>query len=219
MLRDEIELSPFTAREPQQRYRAGRRTDYRAARRGSAQVRAGSMWLKIGFCMAVLGAAVLTQKLLLDDAGNAPSVVEAASETEDDDVLGRLRFVEGGAVRSVFATSQRWRMPVENAAASLGDEERLLTLSARAGEEVSVSAAGEVRAVGSDDVLGRFIRVHHGGDLESVYYNVDDIRVEEGQPLLASDTLGVVGEGGRVHVRVTASGTPQLPAAYLDVAE
>ena len=143
---------------------------------------------------------------------------EAAEEhAGDEDVLGRLRFVSNGEVRSVFATSQRWRLPLSSGVRTLQNDETLLCISAQAGDAVSVSAAGEVRAVSHDEKLGDYVRVNHGSELESVYYNLKDVRVEVGQPLLAQDALGTVGDGGALYVAVLLSGAPQNPAEYLDI--
>lgn len=221
---DEMEITSFTPERSKTQLASVRRYERvdRAHRR--PQTRAGGMLAKIGFCLAVLAAAVLIQNFVLTD-GDSRAVVEASTEEkerengESEDVLGRLRFVEAGGAKSVFAVSQRWSMPVASANTTLMEEDTLLQIIGKAGDTVSVSAAGEVRAIAYDDRLGACIRVHHGSDLESVYYNVKDIRVEVGQPLLAGDTLGEVGDTGMLYVAVTQSGEPQLPAAYLDVAD
>ena len=182
------------------------------------------MLVKIGFCFAVLGAAVLAQNIILKD--DARAVVEASAEEtapvqeeESGDVLGRLRFVETGGVKSVFATAQRWSLPVRDSTVALIEDDTLLQMECKTGDTVSVAAAGEVLAVAHDETLGEYVRIYHGSDLESVYYNIDDIRVEVGQPLLAKDTLGTVGDGGKVFVKIMQSGAPQSPGAYLDVPE
>lgn len=217
----DMEITSFVSREQQRQRSAVMRYARVDRQRRRPKTYAGSMLIKIGFCLAVLGAAILVQKFVLTEEQKA--VVEASAEesehTQDEssDVLGRLRFVEAGGVRSVFATKQRWNLPVKSNAAQLTQDDTLLQIDSKAGETVSVSAAGEVLAIARDDALGAYIRVFHGSDLESVYYNVDDIRVEVGQPLLASDTLGRVGDGGMLYVKITQSGAPQEPAAYLDI--
>lgn len=227
---EEMELSAFLSEEPQRRRAAPARYAPYAARPGRGRrprTRAGSMLVKIGFCFAVFMAAVFVQRFLLQEEGAGRAAVEAtAAETdpgretdEDEDVLGRLRFVEAGGARSVFATSQRWSMPINALQTELMEEETLLRIRGRAGDTVSVAAAGEVRAIARDEALGDYIRMHHGSDLESVYYNVSDIRVEVGQPLLARDTLGLLGDSGELYVSILLSGAPQAPAAYLDVRE
>ena len=225
MPKNDLSMTPFSTFDPQQRERARyQRNTFRAwtRRRERERVRAGSMIAKIGMCLLLLGAVVLVQIFILEqDALEPRRTLEASSsgeaeEENDDDVLGRLRFVESGAVKSVFAVSQRWLSPVQAGTPSLQKEDTLLCLASKPGETVATAAAGEVRAIASDAVLGDYVRINHGGELESVYYNLADIRVEEGQPLLARDTLGTVGGGGTLYVAVLLSGVPQNPADYLD---
>ena len=227
MPKNDLSMTPFSTFDPQQRERArARQGTFRAwtRRRERERVRVGSMLVKIGACLALLGVVVLMQMFILkQDAGVVSGrVLEAgadestAGETGDDDVLGRLRFVNSGEVRSVFATSQRWRLPVRSGVTALQKDDTLLCVSVKAGDAVSVAAAGEVRAVSHDETLGDYVRVSHGSELESVYYNLQDIRVEPGQPLLARDTLGKVGVNGVLYVSVLLSGAPQNPADYLD---
>lgn len=221
MRQDGMELTSFLSEEPQRRgMTAMRYTGYERKRR-RRETRAGGMLVKIGFCMTVFALAILVQAFVLPNV-KPNAAVEASSdgseqETAPEDVLGRLRFVDANSVKSVFAVSQRWSAPVDFSGQSMLHDDTLLQLDSRAGETVSVSAAGEVRAISRDDALGSYIRVHHGSDLESVYYNVDDIRVEVGQPLLAKDTLGKVGGTGVLYVTVTRGGAPQSPSDYLDV--
>lgn len=226
MPKNDLSMTPFSTHDPQQRERARyQRSTFRAwtRRRERERVRVGSMLAKIGVCMALLGAVVLVQMFILkQDAAEPIRAVEAsggentAGETGDDDVLGRLRFVNSGEVKSVFAVSQRWRLPVKSGVQTLSNDDTLLCISAKAGDTVSVAAAGEVRAISHDETLGDYVRVNHGSDLESVYYNLSDIRVEAGQPLMAQDTLGTVGEGGNLYIAVLLSGAPQNPSSYLD---
>ena len=225
MQKNDLSMTPFSTYDPQQRERARyQRNTFRAwtRRRQRERVRAGSMLAKICVCMALLGLAVLVQLFILnqDTAPNFRVVEASGGESSagesDDDVLGRLRFVNSGEVKSVFATSQRWQLPLTASAHDLLKDDTLLRLSAKPGDAVSVSAAGEVRAISSDQELGDYVRVNHGSELESVYYNLTDIRVEVGQPLMAKDTLGLVGDSGALYISVLLNGTPQDPTAYLD---
>lgn len=228
MPKEDWSMTPFSTSDPQgQTRRLRQRTEFRAwtRRREQDRVRAGSMLAKIGFCVGLLAVVVLAQAFLLKydaDLSGRASVVSAegdSQETGDEDVLGRLRYVESGAVKSVFAASQRWRLPVAAGRMALVEDETLLRITASAGKTVSVSAAGEVRALGADAALGDYVRVYHGSDLESVYYGLADIRVEEGQPLMPQDTLGKLGSNGTMHVAVLLNGAPQDPSKYLDTEE
>ncbi|MEG1756207.1 MAG: M23 family metallopeptidase [Clostridia bacterium] len=225
MQRDDLNLSPFSASEPRQQYHTHYEGEaFRAwkRRRSGFKNRTGSMLAKIGICMAILGCVVLIQVFLLRNQASEDVVETAGNDTtgggtENDDVLGRLRFVSAGGIKSVFSVSQRWDMPVANAKAALLDNDTMLCLTAIAGDPVSVAASGEVRSVAHDETFGDYVRINHGSELESIYYNLNDIRVEEGQPLLAKDTLGLVDADGKLYVEILRTGDKQNPAAYLNV--
>ncbi len=234
---DEMNLNPFTSREPQGQ--SGRRSAQYAAytRRTSAQrragkPRAGSMWAKIAICIALLAVALLAESLMLrggkrntaspkTEEKTVAASVDGAGETESGDegeTLGRLRFVGASGVKSVFAVSQRWDMPVAAyTAAKTIEDDTTLYIKAEAGEQIRASAAGEVRTVGSDEVYGAYVRVVSGSDVETIYAHIDGVCVEEGQPVLAGDLLGTVCADGQLYVSVSVGGAPVDPSAYLNL--
>ncbi len=223
MQQNGIDLEPFRTREPQRsaNVAAWDRTSVWVRRKRRVETRAGSMIAKITICMAILALVILAEAFLLRDGG--ARVVETAVTDQqgagegDEDVLGRLRFVEAGGVKSVFAVSQRWDMPVAYSEAKNIEDETTLFLRAREGETVYLPAAGEVKSVGTDEILGDYVRVSHGGELESVYYHLSNINVEEGQPLSAKDALGKVAADGTLYICILRNGAPVNPATYLNV--
>lgn len=216
-----LETTPFVTAEPGKRRAPGYRAERRSVGRAYARrrVRGGSMWAKIGICSLVLLAVILIELVLLSgqdasiETGNVPSV----TAHPDEETLGKLQYVQANGVHSVFSGSQRWSMPVDATAAEILTDTKVLCLTAGAESRVSVPASGEVREIGSDAVYGAFVRISHGNGLESVYYNIESISVEKGQPLSALDTLGTVPEDGKVYVTVTQSGMAQLPDTFIDV--
>ncbi len=218
MEKSQLELTPFVMIKTQRdRPRwADAPSFMRTRRRG---VRARSMWIKISICMALLAVVVLFELLLLsrEEPSVAVSASEDASGTDGEESLGRLRFVEAGGVTSVFKVSQRWNAPVSATGAEKLEDGAVLKLSAEAGASVAVCASGEVLAVSQDDRYGAYVRVSHGSELESFYYNLSDITVEKGQPLSAQDTLGRAGADGCVYVRVRRAGAPVDPEDFIDL--
>ena len=221
---NDCKLTPFSASEPGGRRRSSFESEtFRAwsRRKRRFESRAGSMLAKIGICMAVLLGVVLLQAWVLrGDTGEPAVAADAEPSGQNDgeeDVLGRLRFVSAGGVKSVFKVSQRWDLPVISAkSARTEQEDTLLCITASPGAEVRTCAGGEVRALGTDEALGDYVRVSHGNDLESVYYHLNDIQVEKGQPLQARDTLGAVPADGKLYVAVLEAGERLNPASYLD---
>lgn len=211
--------------------RSGERTErVRAIRRRMRQeqdayerrVNARSMGLKIAICTVALLLVIAAEVFLLSRPEDGHAVTVSAAQDEGapaDDTLGKLKFVGlNSGAQSVFSIRQRWMSPVVCTEARLSKEDTLLTLAAGAGERVSLPAAGEVREIFSDETLGSAIRINHGNALVSVYYGVSDVRVEEGQPLLAADTLGVMPETGEIHIAITQSGTALKPTDIIDPA-
>ncbi|MDO4573022.1 MAG: M23 family metallopeptidase, partial [Clostridia bacterium] len=168
-----LEMTPFvTTKTQRDRPRWQEAPSYLRTKR--RVVRARSMWAKIGICMALLAAVILFEVFIVtrDEPSVAVSAQESATGTDGEDTLGKLRFVEAGGVTSVFKVSQRWNVPVGAQAAELLDDDTLLKLAAEPGALVSAPAAGEVMAVSIDDEYGAYVRVNHGSDLESFYYNL-----------------------------------------------
>ncbi len=215
MEKSRLEMTPFVTS-------GGRRESpahfpHRVYRREKEKpVRTVSLLTKIAICCAVLLLVLVAELLLLPDEEAALETAAAGlEEGNTDDALGKLQFVSAGSAVSVFSASQRWSAPVRATETAQIDEPLMLRLSAAAGERVSLPAAGEVRELGHDENYGDFVRVGHGDGLESVYYNIAAIRVEEGQPLLARDTLGVVPEDGEIYVSVLLEGVAQQPEDYV----
>ena len=180
------------------------------------------MLVKIGVCAGVLLLVLALELFVLPSDRTAVETdadAPAATDGGADGTPGRLQFVDGGGLIGVFAGSARWSLPVQADTAAVSEEGELLEIGAAAGASVSASAGGEVRAIGEDPALGPYVRIHHGEDLESIYYHLSDIRVEEGQPLLLGDTLGTVPEDGKLYLRVLKTGAPQQIDRYMSVPE
>lgn len=220
MRSEQLKTTPFVTNE-QGRGRSGA---IAAASRARAEHRkrgpkiGGSMGIKIGICLGVLAIVAAVQLLFHPFDGR---IVETGAGSDSgsgtDETLGRLRFVSSHDAASVFSGSQRWAAPVADVASCRTGENNVMELAVLAGDIVSCPASGEVREIGSDHAMGAFLRIAHGNGLESIYYNMDTILVELGQPVLALDTLGTVGESGILYVSVLQSGEEQPPEDYLSV--
>jgi len=215
MERNRLELTPFVTSGGRRESEA--RFPHRVYRQEKAKqpVRAVGLLTKIAICCAVLLAVLVAELLLLPDAENVLETVASGEGTDTGDALGKLHFVSTGSAVSVFSAAQRWSAPVKAADTPRIEDPPPLCLAAAEGESVSLPAAGEVREIGHDENYGDFVRVSHGDGLESVYYNLTDVRVEVGQPLLARDTLGKVPEDGEIFVSVLLEGAAQPPEDYI----
>lgn len=224
---DKLEMTPFSPSDPQDDRPIKPARIPMPTRRGRKRaVYTGSMAAKIGLCLLVFAGAILVERTLLNknavseqnaipaETGDQAGTVESGQE---EDVLGRLRFVETEKVTSVFAGQQKWSLPVAATAAELFSDDTLLLLYAAADMMVTTAASGEVRSVGTDGTYGNYVRIHHGSDLESVYYHLRDVNVEKGQPLNAMDTIGTLTDDGQLYIAIYQSGAPQDPSRYIDI--
>ncbi len=179
----------------------------------------GQLLVKIGIC-AVACALILSMKALeIPGTEQMVSGVRTAINEESnlDEMLGKLEFVELPDTLEVFSADGKLAVPVNAPNVSVEPIEKYAIWQNAPGAEVVASAAGEVRAIGEDSILGQYVRLMHPGDLETIYYGLNTINVEEGQPIKKRDTLGTLGDDGMLHLSVLLAGEPQSPDTYLDL--
>ncbi len=219
-----MELTPFVTRENGTRVRARSGTGRKKSpRRKKARWQingGGQMMIKVGICCV---AALLVLGLQAIDMPFTNTMVDEVREvlntqTEMDEMLGKLQFVELPGLLEVFSgDSAKMSLAVNAPSVSLIDQECLAKWEGAPGAEVVASAPGEVRAVGTDPVLGPYVRLMHQGDLETVYYGLNEVLVEVGQPIRRLDTLGILGDEGTLCLGVLLEGRPQEPGNYFDL--
>ena len=49
------------------------------------------------------------------------------------------------------------------------------------------SCAGQVFAVGEDEDWGKYVRVRSAGDIDAVYYGIEDVKVRAGETVAAAE--------------------------------
>ena len=177
------------------------------------------MLLKIGICA---GACALVLVLKWVDSPLTNRAVETVNqavteETDLDEMLGKLQFVEFDGILNVFSESSSYEMPVIAEAATSMDDGRMLLLTAQSGADVISSCRGTVSSIGEDASLGNYICIRGNDSLDLYYYGLAEIFVEEGQPVKKLDTLGALGADGRLCFAVLENGRPIDPRDYLDL--
>jgi len=70
--------------------------------------------------------------------------------------------------------------------------------SASTGTPVLAAASGIVVIADGHYYSGNSVFIDHGNDLVTMYFHLDTIDIEEGQPVLRGETIGTVGSTGRV---------------------
>ena len=199
----------FTVREPETK----------------VQVRAGSMMAKISLCLGVLLIALVLE--LGATVGDRQKEVFAAEgearpqSTAREENLGAIYYVETGnddAAPTQGAESRRvkWAPPVRSDEVTLLREDSVVGFSAL-DTEVACCCGGKVFSVGEDEDWGKYVRVRSAGDIDAVYYGLEEIAVRAGQTVAAGDLLGTVPVGRRVYLSVSEKGAPQDPRVYVSL--
>ena len=81
--------------------------------------------------------------------------------------------------------------------------------------EVTCCCEGQVFAVGEDEDWGKYVRVRSAGDIDAVYYGLEEVAVRSGQRVAAGELLGTVPVGRLVYLSVSEKGAPQDPRTYV----
>lgn len=237
MADDNMGVKPFTTTEigsSQPRYtkratlnslstqRGARSYNYASKARKSKRARFNiptSLVAKVGVC--VLACAFMLALKGLDNpvAEQVVAGVKVAvnDETDFNEMFGKLQFVELPETLEVFSNSDKLALPVSAPAQPVGSEQEYVLWEGIPDTTVLAAAAGQIRAVSEDDVLGKYVRIQHDNNLETIYYGLAEISVEQGQPIKKFDTLGITGEEGTLCVYVMLDGKPQSPGEYMDL--
>lgn len=178
-----------------------------------------SMLVKLGVCVGACALMLGLKELDTPIAAEMVSGVRGAVNEETDltEMLGKLQFVELPNALEVFSTNGKMAIPVIAPQMILEPEAQYVMWEGAPNAKVSAAAAGQVRAVGEDPLLGPYVRLLHANELETIYYGLTGIRVEEGQPIRRHDTLGELGESGTLRMHVLLAGEPQPPEQYMDL--
>lgn len=101
-----------------------------------------------------------------------------------------------------------------------------LDIAAKLGDEVKATAAGTIKEVWEDPLMGTCVSIEHGGKLVSVYKNLHETLASgiiPGVKVNAGDTIGAVGETAliecaenpHIHFEVMLNGEPVDPLDHI----
>jgi LysM repeat protein len=84
------------------------------------------------------------------------------------------------------------------------------------GSSVMSSATGVVAKIGRMRGYGHYIVISHPGRYATVYSNLDEITVSEGEKIIAGNTIGKIGKSdSKIHFQIDLEGRPKDPLGYL----
>ncbi|MCL2695473.1 MAG: M23 family metallopeptidase [Clostridiales bacterium] len=195
----ESEVSPFSATKKKEQPRPPAHGE--------------SMFIKIGLCFAAVLAALLVRTLAGPDPEPDSAPVTSIIETDDEESLGALHFVD--ATQS-SVTPEKWRAPVASGDIELMLDNRMVRFTATE-SLIRNCCPGEVLAIGEDPRLGKYVRVKHANDVETIFYGFEEIGVKQTQLVQPDDVLGTVPLGRSVYMSVLSKGAPQDPALFINL--
>ena len=119
------------------------------------------------------------------------------------------------------SVAPRFRWPVDNVIDYHNDgvngvKPIGIVITGKAGSTVLSSASGTVKKIGSMRGFGKYIVIHHSGRFATVYANLDQITVSEGDKIRGGNAIGRINNSDRkLHFQIDLEGKPENPLKYL----
>lgn len=168
------------------------------------------------FVFKILGGTsmpdVLTAMRELTNSG-----LEQEEHGETEEAPGRLKLVQLPSIIEVFSPSDSPIMPLAFDRAIVEETSLIAKLYAPSGTKVVSMLAGTVKRISVDEELGGYVVVQSEGDIEIYYYGLNNISVEDGQPVLQHSTLGSAAND-IICLRIFERGRPIDPLDFLGIA-
>ncbi len=89
-----------------------------------------------------------------------------------------------------------------------------IIITGKDGSKIYSSAAGTVKKIGQMRGFGNFIILKHPDRFFTIYSNLNDISVSEGEKVVTGKIIGRL-DGTRLHFQIDNSGKPEDPLKYL----
>jgi len=120
---------------------------------------------------------------------------------------GKFFWPVNGNVLTTFGTKKVKRT-------GLSSKSNGISIATRRGQKVVAALTGQVIYIGWARGLERFVVVDHGGSIYSLYGNLGELSVKEGDQVIRGESFAVTA-GDRVHFEVRDGKTPMNPAEWL----
>lgn len=176
----------------------------------------------LAFLMLLLVCLASVHNQQLPDGQTVLTAVQSTLQEDWDESLGKITFVDHllPETLSVFfdtGASASFSLPCLG---TLGHtwETQAPYLSFIPSDETALSVAnGEVMSLshGADDSL--CLRIRHADDLESVYYHLSSVCVQEGDTVKAGDEIGQICRGQNLILDVRKNGLSINPLSFFPV--
>ncbi len=155
--------------------------------------------------------------LAIDAEMKARKRSETLSDSELDALSKSFALSRGRLPSPISGGKITDRYGVHNHATQSGVkvDNRGINLKGEGGDLVRVVSAGEVRKVFAVSGMGTSVLVRHGSYL-TVYSNLRDVRVKEGESVSKGEILGVTDRSGEMHFEVWRETETQNPEDWIE---
>ncbi len=183
----------------------------------------GSRMGRLSLCLGVLLVALVLELGSRMPGGQRPVFAEeqeARPQATAREELGAIYYVETSKAaeetrpQSADVKRAKWAPPVQTDEVTLLREDSVVGFSAL-NREVTCCCGGRIFTLGEDEDWGKYVRVRSAGDIDTVYYGLEEVNVRAGEQVAAGQLLGTVPLGRRVYLSVSEKGAPQDPRAYV----
>ena len=216
---------------------SARRGSPRGGEKSEEDRQLNKIMIKVGVCAAVVLVVLVAKAIDQPWSRQAMSTFKQTIEAplKLDETIGQLRFVENifpDAV-SVFSGMESAALPedVPTLAAPAAGKITARFIEGRnegidiAGQDtgdVLAPADGTVTELGQDATRGAYVKIDHGDELETVYYQLKDIAVAEGDAVTQHQkiaTIAKTGEQAVLHFELRYQGRAFDPLPHIDDTE
>lgn len=173
----------------------------------------------VAFLMLLLVCLASIHNQQLPDGRTVLTAVQSTVDTPWQEDLGKITFVDHlvPETLSVFFSETHpvsLALPCSGSLAHAWEEHAPYVSFDLQEPDVQAVAEGEVMSLShtADDQLS--LRLRHSNGLESVYYHLASVSVQEGDEVRAGQAIGAVAAGHNLVLDVRRNGTSIDPAAY-----
>jgi len=152
-------------------------------------------------------------KTLINAINEIPKKAESLSVFKHSTINTMIFPVEGGEVTSTFGKRVHPILKVERM-------HNGIDITQNEGAPVKAVMDGLIISIGQDSELGKYVKLKHDNDLETVYGHMKDIYVKQNENVKQGFIIGTVGKTGlaetpHLHFEVWEANMPRDPLKWL----